>query len=199
MEEGYIKFKANWTKSPAMPIRFIKKLNHWRGILYDLKLIGAYENGIGFGNISERFGKSDYFIISGSGTGNFETLTPDHYSQVTKIDIKFNTLNCNGPIVASSESMSHGVIYQSIRSIQGVIHVHHLAMWRELLHKVPTTNINAAYGTPEMAREILRLIRETDLPDRKIFVMAGHKEGIFAFGDTLDEAGEILLDYYNGL
>ena len=88
MEEGYIKFKANWEKSPALPLRFIKQLNHWRNILYTLNLIGADNDGIGYGNISERFGKSDHFIISGSATGNRETLKPDHYSLVTKIDIR---------------------------------------------------------------------------------------------------------------
>lgn len=199
MDEGYIKFNTRWDKSPALPIRFIRNLNHWRDIFYDLNLIGAYENGVGFGNISARFGKSDHFIISGSGSGRFNPLTTDHYSLVTKIDIEHNTLDCRGPIVASSESMSHGIIYESCRTVQGVIHVHHLALWKKLLHRVPTTSHKAAYGTPAMAYEILRLLRESDLRNNKIFVMHGHEEGIFTFGDSLDEAGEILLDYYQGL
>jgi ribulose-5-phosphate 4-epimerase/fuculose-1-phosphate aldolase len=177
MEDGYIKFKAKWEKSPALPLRFIKNLNHWRNILYNLNLIGAYENGIGFGNISQRFSNSDHFIISGSGTGIFD-------------------LDCRGPIMASSESMSHGVIYRECRDIQGVIHIHNKPLWEKLMHKVPTTDNTAAYGTPEMAHEIMRLIKDSDLMEKKILVMEGHEEGIFTFGKTLEEAGEILLDYY---
>jgi ribulose-5-phosphate 4-epimerase/fuculose-1-phosphate aldolase len=199
MQEGFIKFKANWEKSPPMPFRFIKKLNHWRNVLYSKNLIGADENGIGFGNISQRFGVSDHFIISGSATGKFETLKPDHYSLVTEIDIDTNYLSCRGPIIASSESMSHGTIYHECKDILGVIHVHNQRLWDKLLHKVPTTDKKAAYGTPEMAYEIIRLIRETDALDKKIIIMEGHQEGIFTFGTSLDEAGNILMDYFSDL
>lgn len=199
MEEGYIKFKVNWEKSPALPLRFMKELNQWRAILYNLKLIGAYENDIGYGNISQRFGDSDHFIISGSGTGILETLTADHYAMVTRIEIDRNRLLCKGPVIASSESMSHGVLYQESSDINGVIHVHHKFLWQKLLHKVPTTDEGAAYGTPEMAYEIMRLIKESDLMEKKIIVMHGHVDGIFTFGNTLNEAGEILLEYFQNL
>lgn len=196
MEDGYIKFKAQWDKSPALPIRFIKELNKWRDILYQMKLIGVYENGIGFGNISQRFNNSSHFIISGSGTGKFESLTTEYYSLVTNIDIDHNKLICKGPVIASSESMSHGVVYEECSDIQGVIHVHHKELWQKLLDKVPTTSKNAEYGTPEMAYEIKRLFRETDLMEKKILVMKGHEEGIFTFGDSLEEAGKIILNYF---
>jgi len=199
MEEGYIKFKALWEKSPPLPHRFLKELIIWRDSLYAKHLIGAYENGIGFGNISQRFGKSDNFIISGSGTGNFETLKADHFSMVTSMDIDRNQLTCSGPVIASSESMSHGVMYTTAKNVHGVIHVHHKGLWMKLLDKVPTTSKNAMYGTPEMAHEIIRLFTETDLADKKIVVMKGHEEGIFTFGESLDEAGNILLNYYNSL
>ena len=199
MEEGYIKFKARWEKSPALPIRFINQLNHWRQVLYQMKLIGAYANGVGFGNISQRFGKSDHFIISGSGTGNLERLTADHYSLVTHFDIEHNMLECRGPVIASSESMSHGIIYRECKSVKGIIHVHHKYMWQRLVHDVPTTSKKAGYGTPEMAYEITRLFADTDLMKKRIIVMEGHEEGIFTFGDSLDEAGDILMKYYMNL
>ncbi len=44
------------------------------------------------------------------------------------------------------------------------------------------------YGTPEMAREVQRLFRETDVRARRIFAMAGHKDGIVAFGQDFREA-----------
>jgi L-ribulose-5-phosphate 4-epimerase len=196
MEEGYIKFKASWERCPALPIRFIRELNQWRQKLYQLNLIGAYADGIGFGNISRRFGRTDQFIISGSGTGTLEILNINHYSLVTYIDVKHNRLECNGPVIASSESMSHGVIYRECPTVNGIIHVHHKSLWQKLRHKVPTTGKDVAYGTPELAYEIIRLLEETDLRDRKIIVTDGHEEGIFTFGESLDEAGEILLEYY---
>lgn len=199
MEDGYIKFRARWEKSPALPVRFFKELNKWRDLLYQRNLIGAYENGIGFGNISQRFTDSSQFLISGSGTGNLEMLTPDHYALVTDIDIDKNLLHCKGPVIASSESMSHGVVYEERRDINGVIHVHHKGLWLKLLDKVPTTGEKAAYGTPEMAYEIIRLFQESDLFEQKILVMKGHEEGIFTFGKSLEEAGKVILKYYEEL
>lgn len=195
-DEGYIKFEVRWTEAPPLPAAELRSLDGWRQQLYELGLIGAYPGGIGFGNISRRFSDSDQFIISGSATGNHSHLQPEHYALVTDVDIDTNTLWCQGPIVASSESMSHAVIYRQLPSVDAVIHVHHLGMWERLLHRVPTTDAAAAYGSPEMARSIVDLLRHTDLPEQKIFVMEGHREGIFTFGGDLEEAGQVLLVYF---
>jgi len=193
-DEGYIKFQCNWEKGPPPAAEFIDKLNHWRDLLFEKKLIGAYPDGIGYGNISIRF-KANQFIISGSATGHLSELTSAHYSLVTDFDTDYNQLTCEGPIKASSESMSHGIIYQLDQKVNAVIHVHHLDLWEKLIDFVPTTSPDVAYGTPEMANEIQRLFYETDLPKKKIFVMAGHEEGIFTFGKDMEEAGEVLREY----
>lgn len=196
MDEGYIKFAAHWAKTNPLPEEAIAELNAWRQRLYALGLIGAYENGIGFGNISRRYGQQGQFIISGSATGNVSVLEAAHYALVTKVIPAENCLWCEGPVIASSESMSHAAVYQECPWVEGVIHVHHEGLWARLLHQVPTTDLNAPYGSPEMAASIIRLLRETDLKARKIFVMEGHKEGIFAFGASLAEAFATLMDYY---
>lgn len=195
-DEGYIKFQARWTETPALQAGALTELDAWRRRLYGLALIGAYDDGIGYGNISRRFGKGDQFIITGSATGNYPTLQPEHYARVTAVDIEANTLWCEGPVVASSESMSHAAVYRSCPWVGGVIHIHHLGMWEHLLHRVPTTDAAATYGSPEMARSIVDLLRRTDLPEQKIFVMEGHREGIFTFGRDLEEAGQVLLAYF---
>ncbi|MBR9999681.1 MAG: class II aldolase/adducin family protein [Cyclobacteriaceae bacterium] len=199
MNEGYIKFQAEWEKSPPLPLKFFRRLNAWRKKLYDLGLIGVYADGIGYGNISERFDKKGSFLITGSATGRFQDLTPSHYSLVSRVIFEENRLVCHGPAIASSESMSHAVIYRECPEISGVIHVHHKELWQYLIHKVPTTDRSAEYGTPEMARAISGLMQETDLRISKIFVMAGHEEGIFSLGKSLDEAGEILLQHFHQL
>jgi L-ribulose-5-phosphate 4-epimerase len=57
IDEGYIKFNAQWKKGEALPSPFLQPLLQARQQLYDLKLIGAYENGIGYGNISRRWNR----------------------------------------------------------------------------------------------------------------------------------------------
>ncbi len=197
LDEGYIKFEARWTPAPPLPWPLLQELNHWRQKLYRLGLVGAYPDGIGFGNLSMRWaGDDEQFAISGSTTGNFAELGPEHYTLVEKVELENNRLFCRGPIVASSESMSHAAVYQGCARAKFVFHVHHLGMWERLLHQVPTTKQGIPYGTPEMAWSILDLLENTDLPSRKIFVMEGHREGIFVFGETAEEAGEVLLAYY---
>ncbi len=193
-QEGYIKFHCDWKEKRPLPEKDLRALMHWRDILFKQGFIGAYSNGIGFGNISQR-SRGDQFIISGSGTGIHKKILPDHFSVVTDFDIKRNYLRCEGPVRASSESMTHGVIYREASEINGIIHIHHRQYWEKLLGVVPATSKDAAYGTPEMAREIIRVFRETDLRHTKILVMEGHEEGIVSFGADLDEAAEILFRF----
>src|SRR3989344_6872700 len=193
MDEGYIKFNCEWIKDKPIRINKLVEINKWRDKLYKLGLIGAYDNGIGFGNISIRF-KKNTFIITGSATGNLHVMNENHYVLVNKYDLLKNSLNCKGPIKASSESFSHAVIYECSSDTNAVIHIHNLGMWENLIGKVHTTKNDVPYGTPEMANEIKRLLKEFNVNDEKLIVMGGHKEGILSFGKTLDEAGEILLN-----
>jgi len=156
------------------------------------QLIGVYRNGIGFGNISQRW-ESNQFLISGTATGHLPHLCPEHFSLVTDFDVAANTVHCRGPILSSSEAMSHAVIYEACPTVRGVIHVHHAAAWERLLGRVPTTALGATYGSPEMAVSIVDLLNASDLRQQKIFVMRSHPEGIFAFGDTLEQAVSVLL------
>ena len=194
-DEGYIKFNPEWEMAPPMPEAALQELLAWRARLYELGLIGAYDNGIGFGNISHRWGSGEQFVISGSATGLIPRLGPEHFTLVSRVDIDANRLWCQGPVIASSESMSHAVIYRECPEVRGVIHVHSLPLWEKLLHQVPTTDQRATYGSPEMALSIIHLLQTTPLREQGIFVMEGHREGIFTFGSTLDEAGAVLLGY----
>lgn len=199
LDEGYIKFKPNWTPAPPLPESAVFNLNYWRSKMYALRLIGAYDNGIGFGNISERMSAQGEFLISGTATGNFEQLTAAHYALVRAVDIEQNSLDCEGMILASSESMSHAVLYRECPEVHGVIHAHHLQLWQHLLHRVPTTDRSATYGTPEMAKSIIQLLKETPLRSQRIFVMEGHEEGIFAFGESLEAAAAVLVKHLQQL
>ena len=193
IDEGYIKYQCYWLDKPTVNSAEIAELNQWRDKLYQLGLIGQYDDGIGFGNISVRDVQPECFIISGTQTGGIPHLTEKHYTKVTNFDWKQNFVACTGSIRASSEALTHAAVYVANPQINAVIHVHHLSLWQTLIDKVPTTNINCAYGTPEMAQEIMRLCQEDETQKQQIIVMSGHKEGIITFGKNLAEAGNILL------
>ena len=62
-----------------------------------------------------------------------------------------------------------------------------------LLDRVPTTSKAVAYGTPEMAYEIIRLFQMSDVRSEKIFIMAGHQDGVVTLGKNLEEAFQVLM------
>ncbi len=193
MDEGYIKFNCERIPSDDIPLDKVAALNMYREIMYNKGLIGMYPDGIGFGNISIRCDENT-FLISGTATGGIPVLDKSHYSLVTDYNLQTNRLICKGPINASSESLTHALIYESSPSTNAIIHIHNLALWNQLMHKVPTSDNLVPYGTPEMAKEIKRLFEETSLSNEKIMVMGGHEEGIISFGKNLEEAANVLLE-----
>jgi ribulose-5-phosphate 4-epimerase/fuculose-1-phosphate aldolase len=196
-DEGYIKYECNWIVDLPMSPDILAEMNQWRNKLYQLGLIGEYDDGIGFGNLSIRGRQPKEFIVSGTHTGSLVSLDERHYTTVVDFDWEKNFVTCRGPIQASSESLTHAAIYLANDRINAVIHVHNLALWQKLMYSVPTTREDCAYGTPEMAREIIRLCQQEELSKAKILVMAGHREGIISFGSNLTEAGNILLEYFS--
>ncbi len=193
-DEGYVKFQAVWEQAAPLPAPKLAELSHWRNEMHRLHLIGVYGNGIGYGNISQRW-EGGEFIISGTATGHLASLTPSHFTTVTDFEVEKNTVHCRGPILASSEAMSHAVIYRECPEVNGVIHVHHAELWEQLLDHVPTTAHGATYGSPEMANSIINLLKNSDLRQQKIFVMRSHPEGVFVFGETLAQAAAVLMHY----
>lgn len=189
LDEGYIKFQLQWSRDKAP--QGTRTLVHWRNKLYQAGLIGAYPSGIGYGNISVRC--EGGFLISGSGTGNCEVASAEHFTRVTAYSIEKNTVCCRGPVKASSESLTHAAVYEAAPAIKAIVHAHHRGIWSSLLGEAPITAPAAKYGTPEMAMEIARLFRETDVSARKFFLMAGHEEGLVGFGGSLGEAARVLF------
>ena len=192
MDEGVVKYRCDWQEADPVAAENIADLMDWRERLHSWGLIGVYENGIGFGNVSVRLGNSCQFVISGTQTAHLQTLGPESYSTVTEFNLEQNFLGCRGPVPASSESLTHAAIYLHRDDVGAIIHVHNPKLWQQLLFKIPTTRKEIPYGTPQMALEMFRLFEEENLADRKILAMAGHEDGIICFGSTLDEAGTVL-------
>ena len=196
--EGYVKYTCKWIRAQPLSHDQLSQLIEWRQKLYRLNLIGAYPNKIGFGNISVRISNSDSFIISGTETGNIPILTEEHFSVVTRVDIDANTLECTGPIRASSEAMTHAAAYVADPKIMAVIHCHSPAMWKNLLYKLPTTSRHAQYGTPQIARAITKIVKQ-EKKRPTLIVLGGHEPGLLCAGKDLDEVGNIYTKEYKRL
>jgi ribulose-5-phosphate 4-epimerase/fuculose-1-phosphate aldolase len=188
----YVKFTHQRTGAEIAPFDQLAELNECRRKLHELHLIGVDSNGIGFGNLSVRDGATSNFYITGSVTGGLAELTLADCVRVVAHDFAQNWLRYEGVAVPSSESLTHAAIYEADPVASAVIHCHDSVLWARLLGRVPTTAQAAAYGTPQMAYEIIRLFDVSDVRTRKIFVMAGHEGGIVTFGKNFEDAFDIL-------
>ena len=185
-ETGAVKFHYESSGVELAPFPGFEELNAARQELRRLGLLGVDENGIGFGNVSLRDGTT--FYITGAGTGVLPSLGQQDYAKVIAWDFERNWLRCEGRAIASAESLTHAAVYAMCPDARVVVHGHDRHLWRSLREGGAATDPDVPYGTSEMAREVQRLFRETDL--RGIFAMAGHADGIVAFGQdfrqTLD-------------
>lgn len=203
-QEGIVKYRCDFTPAPALPAATIGELNAWRKLMVITNLIGqdpARYGGYGFGNISCRLDRLDRpdrrhpFVITGTQTGGKADLTAEDYVTVTACYAEQNRLVAEGPIRPSSESLTHGAVYALDSGILWVVHAHSPEIWcNAAALGVPMTG-NVPYGTPEMAEEVQRLYAESDMPQKRIFGMAGHEDGIVTFGHTAEEAGFTMLEY----
>ena len=184
----YIKFACEQAATEILPFRGLAELNAYRRKLLQLRLIGVDANGIGFGNLSIRDGVTNNFYITGSATAGKPELTLADCARVVAYDFEKNWLRYEGSATPSSESLTHAAVYESDAKAGSVIHCHDSKLWAALLDRAPTSSNAVEYGTPEMAYEVTRLFRVTDVQSRRILVMAGHEGGIVAFGKDLEEA-----------
>ena len=195
-DEGYIKFSFAHEAAAAPAHPRLHELMRIRDDLHEWELIGVLPDGIGYGNISARIEGTNRFIITGSGTGLKFPIAAEHFCEVVSFDVANNRVVCRGPLPASSESMSHGAIYAARSDAGAVIHIHDRIMFGLLVQEgAPQTPADAAFGTPEMARAVGRLA--ATLPPVACMVMAGHEDGIIAFGPDPQSARDVLWDVYS--
>ena len=189
----YVKFTFQRARADITPFDALAELNAYRRKLLEQRLMGVDSNGVGFGNVSVRDGVSKNFYITGSATGGLPELTSTDCVRVVAYDFARNWLRYEGAAIPSSESLTHAAIYESDPSTSAIIHCHDLGLWATLLDRAPTTSKSVAYGTPEMAYEIMRLFKVSNVRSKKILVMAGHEGGIVTFGEDLEDAFDVLM------
>lgn len=189
----YVKFTCERVAAGNTPLDILAALNTCRRKLRELRLLGLDSNGVGFGNLSIRCGATKNFYITGSATGGVAELQPADCAKVVAYDFKRNWVGYEGSATPSSESLTHAAVYECDATAGAVIHSHDSHLWTTRLNRAPTSSKTVAYGTPEMAFEIMRLFKATDLQSKKILAMAGHEGGIVTFGRDLEEAFAVLM------
>jgi hypothetical protein len=205
-DEGVIKFEAEHEDASLEPRHreLACKLVAWREVMAMLQLVGQDPDrygGAGYGNVSGRVGPASVrgaraMLITGTQTGGVRRIGFDHFCLVERYDEQKNWVKSRGPIRPSSETMTHGAIYDLSPAIRFVLHAHSPVLWRRADSlRLPTTDPRVPYGTPEMAREVHRLWGGSTLPATRILAMGGHEDGIIVFGHSAEEAGQMLVRY----
>lgn len=208
--EGVVKFQLTH-RPAALEERVlgdaVRALMGWREVLRRLGGLGqdaARYGGAGYGNLSARvppLGESGRgrrrFLVTGTQTGGRRVFALADCSVVERYDLEHNQVASFGGTAPSSESLTHGAIYDASPSARAVFHVHSPDLWQGARALgLPLTRAEIPYGTPEMAREVERMFREAALFEHRIFAMAGHEDGVIAFGDSADAAGATLLRHW---
>jgi hypothetical protein len=182
----------------------VRGLAAWREVLARLTLIGrdpARYEGLGYGNVSARVGPFGdvgrgmrRFLVTGTQTGGRRAVSLADFCVVERYDPVRNRVRSFGPVPPSSESLTHGALYDIVPTARVVLHGHAPEIWRHARGLgLPITHASVANGTPEMALEVQRLYRESTLSGTGILAMGGHEDGVIAFGSTAGEAGETLV------
>lgn len=192
--EGVIKFKYQLKPSKDIEEKDFIEIEKWRAILFKMGLIGEYPiEKVGYGNISKRLiPMQESFIITGTQTGKLPHLNGSHYTKIIKSDLKKMSLTAIGPIAPSSESLTHHAIYHTNQHINYIFHIHSEKLWNYMLeNNFEATPDHIEYGTNEMANAAQSCIAGKEFG---IFAMAGHQDGIMAYGTTAEQTGKVILD-----
>jgi L-ribulose-5-phosphate 4-epimerase len=207
-DEGVIKFGSDHETVALEPRRYgglACQLMAWREVMARVQLVGQRPDrygGAGYGNVSARVGAPSAalgqraFLITGTQTAGYACISLDDFCVVDRYHAGRNRVQSRGRVQPSSESLTHGAIYDLSPTIRFVLHAHTPTIWQRAAElAIPTTDPKVPYGTPEMAAEVGRLWRTAPLAQRRILSMGGHEDGIIVFGRTADEAGQVLVTY----
>lgn len=194
--EGVIRYQLEFTPAAPPDAMETAELRAWFRICRQTGLVGQspdrYE-GVAYGNLSQRIDDQG-FLITGTQTSGLDHLEPDQFARVTGFDAAQNKLVANGPCHPSSEAMTHGMIYRQLSGVRAVFHAHCPVIWQNSAGLcLPTTAPDAEYGTPEMAEEVERLLRNPEMSQWGLFSMGGHEDGIVAYGENPRQAGALLI------
>lgn len=197
--EGTIRF-AYALETPEAPVTdqgTLSALAGWRILLKRLALVGQQPGrygGLGFGNLSARDPLHPaQFVITASQTSGAERLVVEDLVRIVDSSTTRFWVDALGHQPPSSETLTHAMIYQADPAIRWIFHAHSPEIWhRAEALGLPATAATVNYGTPDMAHAVAELLtRERRRPIA--FVTLGHRDGVFACGESAEEAGGALM------
>ena len=199
MQEGVIKFNIKKIIEQDIDID-TSDIEEIRYKLFKMNLIGHDKKlNLGFGNISKRVNKKE-FIITGSQTGEIEHLEKKHYTLITDVDFKTNSVIAKGLIKPSSETLTHAAFYYNTEKYNAVIHIHSLKIWDNLIEKkYISTPEDALYGSEKLWYSIVDILNHNIQSDIITIVMKGHKEGVIVASVSLKLALKEIEKIYNDI
>jgi ribulose-5-phosphate 4-epimerase/fuculose-1-phosphate aldolase len=146
--------------------------------------------GLSYGNLSAResipgFNPNTFWMTArGVNKANLQGVGQD-ILLVTGYDAESGNILASIPkdgkprIRVSVDAIEHTLIYQALPDVGAIVHVHG---W---MKDVPCTHQNAPCGTIELARDVVRLLKTTDRPERAIVGLKNH--GLTITGASLEE------------
>lgn len=203
IDDGVIKYdRSNFTQCGPLKYSEYATLESWRTLLFKLNLIGEYPiEQVGFGNMSHAIDLRSHFqfqgtqfVITGTQTGKYSKLNGEHYTRVLSYDITQQKIHVMGPLEASSEALTHASLYEANPQIQAVFHIHSKEIWQGMINdNLPATHQDIPYGTLEMANAVKDLINNSS---HGVICMKGHEDGVIAYAENAQKAGELILELY---
>jgi len=154
-KEGVTKFNRQYRLTERVTGEDFHELDRWRDIFYSLDLIGLNNKKEGKGNVSKlvnlRYNEpknKKWFVITGSQTGHLEELARENYCVVLGYYPEENrVVQAVKQAECSSESMTHGIVYDCDPSAKYVFHVHSPHIWTESERlEIPITNRSVEYS-----------------------------------------------------
>jgi len=198
MAETYkgIKFNYKSIGKTISETNLLPELKKWCFIFKKYKLAPVYSGGSS-GNLSFRIKPDENrFMITASHTALKENMSDSDFAEVISYDETNNIISGKGIRQPSSESIMHYLIYKNRPDINAVFHGHSTEILKNAKHlNIPVTEKEFPYGTPETAREVLKLIK-----NHNFVIIKNH--GFISCGHNFEEAGvkaREILNHYKSL
>ncbi|HLG24388.1 MAG TPA: class II aldolase/adducin family protein [Candidatus Nanoarchaeia archaeon] len=146
----------------------------------------APEYGLGSsGNLS--FRHLGGFVIKSTKT-YFRSIGPEDLVFVERLDLKNRKAYVRGSLEPSTELALHHLIYENMKEINAVFHVHdYKIMEKARKNLIPITKETEA-GTEKIGYDVIKCIDE-----KSIVIMKDH--GIVSVGKSMKETGENIVKW----
>lgn len=169
------KFRTTFTQRDPPADERIPELVQWCRRFAELGLASE-----GAGNLS--FRSASGFIVSRTAA-DLASIEPEEFVEVIRTDPAKREVTASGAHEPSSESLTHAAIYGARPDVNAVFHGHS----DELLGAatrlgLPLTEREHPYGTPELAAEVVTMLR-----GHLLLVIRNH--GALFLGRTMRESG----------